>query len=74
MAHTTKNILSQTCSSNTREGAKICMTGFYKSCIGVEFRSLSEEFFSLCFRGFFSTSSVLAVEFGAGEDDRPFRL
>ena len=51
------------------------MTDYYNFCIGTEFRSfLSEELSSLLpdsFAGFSTSPSVLAFEFGAGEDDRP---
>ena len=67
-----------TCSFDTREDAKIYMTGFYKSCSGMEFRSFSLKNFPLRCRMFFadfsSPSSGVAFEFGAGEDNRIFRL
>ena len=60
-----------------REDAKIYMTGFYKSCIGMEFRSLSEELSSLLPDVVVDLSPFvsLGLRIWCGrEDDRPFRL
>ena len=72
------HILSQTCKSDTRDGARIYMTDFLQNLKGHGISLSSNEFSCLLLdpcEGFCPSPSVcFAFQWDAREDDRPYRL